>query len=177
MTNITKETILTQEYVKSLLDYRDGFLYWKISRTRAVKVGMLAGTINPGKQGNRRKIGVYPFKKKLYASRIIYLWHFGWLPEFIDHKDRNPENNRIENLRPATKSQNSKNCTSVKNSSSIYLGVSFHKQHSKWQAKIYVNGRQVYLGIYINEKDAALAYNEAAIKYNGEFASLNIVTL
>lgn len=167
---------LTQELVKELFDYRDGFLYWKISRTVRIKVGDLAGTENPGKQGKRRKIGIYPFNKKFYASHIIYIYHHGELPEFIDHKDRNPENNIIENLRKATKSQNSKNCTSVKNSSSKYLGVSYHKQSGKWQAKGTLEGKPKYLGLYVLEKDAAVAYNEFAKIHYGEFANLNIIT-
>lgn len=173
MANIEKENLLTQEYVKELFDYRDGFLYWKVSRTVAVKVGMLAGTENPGKYGKRRKIGVYPFKKKIYASRIIFLWHYGWMPEFIDHEDGDPENNLINNLRPATKRQNNTNCKSLKGSSSKYLGVSYLR--GKWQAKISFNYKQIYLGFYVNEIEAAKAYNVAAIKYHGEFANLNII--
>jgi len=165
---------LTQELVKSLFDYRDGFLYWKISRTVRIKVGDLAGTENPGKHGKRRKIGVYPFRP-LYASRLIYLWHYGELPDFIDHKDRNPENNKIENLRKATKSENCKNCNPVKNSSSKYLNVSYHKQNKKWQANGTLSGKKVYLGLYDLENDAAKAANEFAIKYYGDFANLNVI--
>lgn len=175
MANIAKESLLTQEYVKELFDYKDGFLYWKISRTAAVKVGMLAGTVNHGKQGNRRKIGVAPFSKKLYASRVIYLWHHGWLPDFIDHEDNNPENNLIGNLRPATRQQNSYNCSKVKGSSSRFLGVAFHKMTGKWQAKASMNGRPKYLGLYISEIDAAIAYNKHAKEYYGEFANINNV--
>lgn len=170
MTNIQ----LTQELVKELFEYRDGFLYWKVSRTVRIKIGDLAGTENPGKAGKRRKIGIYPFRP-LYASRLIYLWHYGWLPDFIDHEDRNTENNKIENLRPASRSQNAKNCTSVKNSSSKYLGVSFHKRTGKWQAKCTINGKPKYLGIYTLEDEAAHAYNEAVKLHYKEFANLNVI--
>lgn len=175
MANIQKELLLTQEYVKEIFDYKDGFLYWKISRTVAIKVGQLAGTENPGKYGKRRKIGVYPFKKKIYASRIIFLWHRGGLPEFIDHKDGNPENNLIDNLRPATKAQNNKNCKSAKNSSSIYLGVCFHKMTGRWGASIGLNYKKIHIGLFDDEKSAALAFNEKAKEIHGEFARLNVI--
>lgn len=176
MANIQKELLLTQEYIKEIFDYRDGFLYWKISRTVAIKVGQLAGTENLGKDGiGRRKIGLYPFKKKLYASRIIYLWHHGRLPEFIDHKDRDPENNLIDNLRPATKAENCTNVKSAKNSSSKYLGVSWHKQSKRWTANGSLKGKRKYLGIYDTEIEAALAFNVHAKLHYGEFANLNII--
>jgi len=174
MANINKETLLTQEYVKELFDYKDGYLYWKVSRTVAVKAGMLAGTENDGKYGKRRKIGVYPFGK-LYASRLIYLWHHGWMPEFIDHEDTNPENNKIDNLRPATKRQNNTNCKSAKGSSSKYLGVSLHKKTGRWMASIGLGYKKIYLGLHDTEELAALAYNKEAKNINGEFAYINLI--
>ncbi len=93
---------------------------------------------------------------------------------FIDHKDHNGLNNQKENLRLATHSQNSMNTTAQKQSVSKYLGVSLSKKNP-WTAQIGFNGIQKYLGGFNNEIDAAKAYNEAAIKYHGEFANLNKV--
>ena len=59
--------------------------------------------------------------------------------------------------------------------SSKYKGVSFHKKDSKWWSTIIVNKKQIYLGRYDEEKDAAKAYNKAALKYFGEHAYLNKV--
>jgi hypothetical protein len=90
----------------------------------------------------------------------------------VDHKDGDGLNNQSENLREATKSQNAAN-SRKRNGSSIYKGVSYKESSDKWQAKICVNYKQIYLGLHENEVDAALAYDSAAMKYFGEFARLN----
>lgn len=174
MANIN-ERLLTKELIRELFEYKDGFLYWKIRRTNAINVGDKAGTENPGKYGKRRKIGIGKLGK-FYASRLIYLYHNSIIPDIIDHIDGNPENNLIENLRPATKRQNNVNCRSSIGSSSKYLGVSFHKKTKKWQAKCSVNGKGKYLGIFKTEEEAAECYNKNAIIYYGEFANLNIIS-
>lgn len=93
----------------------------------------------------------------------------------VDHQDRNTLNNQRNNLRVATRSQNTSNKTSAKNSSSIFVGVGWHKGHEKWQAKIWKTDKRHHLGYFENEIDAALAYNNAARKLHGEFANLNII--
>jgi hypothetical protein len=54
-----------------------------------------------------------------------------------------------------------------------YKGVYFNKRDSNWRARIQLNKKEIHIGCYINIKDAARAYNEAALKYHGEFANLN----
>ena len=92
--------------------------------------------------------------------------------KFIDHKDGNGLNNQKYNLRTCTQAENGRNRHCVNNSSG-YLGVC--KKGKKWYAQIKVNKKNIYLGIFKDKKDAAKAYNEAAIKYNGEFARPNII--
>lgn len=92
-----------------------------------------------------------------------------------DHINRNKLDNRKENLRSCTSSENNKNTTSRKGSTSKYLGVSSYKRSNKWKSNIWICGKSKHLGYYISEKEAALAYNEAALKYHGKFANLNIV--
>lgn len=91
----------------------------------------------------------------------------------VDHINHNSLDNRKINLRVCKQSDNCKNKTSHKNSSSKYLGVYFNKNSNKWQSQICTNKKIIYLGIYLIEEDAAKAYNEAALKYHGEFANLN----
>ena len=91
----------------------------------------------------------------------------------IDHKDQNPLNNRKNNLRKCTNAQNSRNSKIPKNNKSGYKGVSWHKASCKWRAQIGYNYKCIPLGLYHCKDEAAKAYNEAAIKYFGEFASLN----
>jgi hypothetical protein len=93
----------------------------------------------------------------------------------VDHINHNGLDNRKANIRPATRAQNNFNrlIAKGKNSSSKYKGVSWKKDRKKWRARIHVNGRYKFLGYFKEEKQAAKAYDEAAKKYHGEFASLN----
>jgi hypothetical protein len=59
------------------------------------------------------------------------------------------------------------------NNSSGYKGVSFNNSSKKWRAQIWLNSKSYHLGLFIDPIDAARAYNEAALKYHGEFAHLN----
>jgi len=92
----------------------------------------------------------------------------------VDHIDGNGLNNQKTNLRPATTSQNSMNMKKGrgKNSSS-FKGVSWNSKHEFWYAAIAVDGKDIYLGIYESEEDAAHVYDYAARIYFGEFARLN----
>lgn len=91
----------------------------------------------------------------------------------IDHKNRNGLDNRRENLRICTSCENQRNRRGRVNSNSLYKGVWFSKQKSAWIAEIKMNGVKKHLGIFSDESIAAKAYDDAAIKYFGEFANLN----
>jgi hypothetical protein len=91
----------------------------------------------------------------------------------VDHKDRDGLNNQKCNLRCCTRSENL--CNMVRCNPSGYKGVSLHHRKKKWVAKIQINGKQIYLGIFDNKEDAALAYDRGAIKYHKEFGRLNFV--
>jgi hypothetical protein len=96
--------------------------------------------------------------------------------EVPDHINRNGIDNRKLNLRPATQFQNRYNHSSRSNNTSGYVGVCWDKQRKKWRARMVINKKELCLGHYKDKKEAALAYNEAAKKYHGEFAVLNEVT-
>jgi hypothetical protein len=93
-----------------------------------------------------------------------------------DHANGNGLDNRRQNLREATASQNHANQGKVrgyagKPTASRYKGVTRHG--SRWSARIVVNGRQRRLGCYLNETDAARAYDRAAREAWGSFARCN----
>ena len=158
----------TQEELKELFDYRDGWLYWKIKRGK-IRVGDRAGGICD----NRVLITYY--RKKYKAHRLIFLHRHGYLPEYIDHINRDSLDNRIENLRPCTKAQNSMNGRVKRGSTSRFTGVSaaHHNKTNPWIAGIKLNQKRTNLGYFATEEAAARAYDAAAKEMFGEFASLN----
>ena len=93
----------------------------------------------------------------------------------VDHINHNGLDNRKANLRPATQAQNNYNRVIIKrkDSSSKYKGVTWKKENKKWLAQIHFKGEYIFLGYFKEEKQAAKAYDKAAKKYHGEFASLN----
>lgn len=91
-------------------------------------------------------------------------------PDQIDHKDRNPRNNLLSNLRPATHAQNRMNCKISSNNTSGYPGVIWDKKAQKWRAQIRVNRKLIHLGLFDDPKEAYAAYCKAARKYFDEFA-------
>lgn len=93
----------------------------------------------------------------------------------IDHINRDRLDNRKENLRIATRSQNNMNSKIPVNNTSGFKGVSWHKQNKKWYARISVNRKVHRLGFFSDKMEAVKKYDQAMIKYFGEFALPNYV--
>lgn len=91
----------------------------------------------------------------------------------VDHANHNTLDNRRCNLRKCSRSQNNRNKSPHKESSSKYLGVSLDKSRNKWKANIYLNNKCVFLGRFEQEEDAALAYDNIAKIEFKEYANLN----
>lgn len=88
----------------------------------------------------------------------------------VDHRDRDGLNCQRENLRLSTQSQNAANSRKHIHATSRLKGTYFHKAARKWMAKIRVNWKYIYLGLYLTEEEAHEAYYKAAKQYFGEFA-------
>lgn len=91
----------------------------------------------------------------------------------VDHRFGNKLDNRRENLRFSTVSQNGANAKKQAGRSSIYKGVCWDKSRGQWHAMIKVNYKSINLGNFDSEADGAKAYNAAALKHFGEFARIN----
>jgi len=115
-------------------------------------------------------------KRKQYhfisMARVIMRARLG---QQVDHISGGTLDNRKANLRLCTAAENSYNQKPVLGGSSRYKGVTWNIQHRKWHVRIGYEGRRVHLGYFVDEDDAASAYNRAAVKYFGEFARLNAV--
>ena len=111
-----------------------------------------------------------PWKNDTIRMHCQILRYFGG----IDHVNHDGLDNRKSNLRPATITQNLQNARKRKGTSSQYKGVYWDTQTNKWKARIHVDKKRLHLGYYIEETDAARAYDEAAKKYFKEFASTNL---
>jgi hypothetical protein len=154
--------MLCQTTLNELFSYKDGALYWKIDVASAVKAGSKAGYINNHYQKIKIKGKYY------YAHRLIFAMFNGYAPKFIDHIDGNPENNLIENLRPANLQQNNCNAKIRKDNLSGAKGVTWHK--NKWNVRVGVGGKRKHIGSFEEFELAELVATMAREKYHGLFA-------
>jgi len=157
-------SIVTQEAVRELLEYQeDGFLIWKVSYCNKIRVGSIAGTTKPGTHGYH---SIRVLGETYLLHQIIYLWHHGYIPEYIDHEDRIKINNRIDNLRDISNSRNMQNAGISKNNTSGVTGVSWYPHKSKWRAFIKIDYKLVTIGYYTDYVDAVKARYAKELEFN-----------
>lgn len=160
---------LTKEVVESLLDYDPdtGVFKWKID-AKTNNPGCVAG----GPKINGIRIGI--FGKRYLAHRLAWLITYGkWPDGILDHKNGNPFDNRISNIREATYQQNMFNKSPGRNNTTGVAGVYFNRKRGKWVAQIRINGKPTYLGGFDSIQEASAVHKEASIKYHGEFSFYN----
>ena len=97
------DQIISQEYLREIFDYKDGQLIWKLPRSK-IQVGQKTGHLNFHGYLNTKLDG-----KNYRTHRLIFMWHYGYLPKQIDHINGIKDDNRIENLREVSDSENSYN--------------------------------------------------------------------
>jgi hypothetical protein len=158
---------MNQQDVTDCFEYRDGYLYWK-------------GVSHPNKQhmmnkpaGSIHKTGYRHITwrgKVQKAHRLIFMLHYNYLPPEIDHINGDRADNRIENLRPATRSENQCNRNALASNTSGYPGVSWHKASKAWLVRVMKNGKTVVQKYFKDLELAGLVATEARSLYHGAYA-------
>jgi hypothetical protein len=162
---------LTAERLRELLEYdpETGEFRWLRHRARGARAGSPAGYINA--VGYR----VIMLSQRAYhAHRLAWLYMAGeWPRGDLDHINGDRADNRRSNLRLADRTQNNANARRRSDNTSGHKGVSRHGQCNRWQARIRVRGRTIYLGLHKTQEAAAAAYDAAAREHFGEYARLS----
>lgn len=160
--NVTHEQLISPVYYEEISG-----LFFRSSSKGGVSVGSLAGGLHANGY-----LMMNIAKRKVLAHRMTWLWCYGWLPECeIDHINGNKLDNRISNLRLASRCENQMNVPITSANTSGIKGVCYNKSAGKWQAQIQANNKRFYLGLFSSKDDAALAYLSAEKKLHGDFAA------
>lgn len=153
------------ENITDVLGYRDGDLFWKKSHKKHL-VGAVAGTV---KRSGYRLVQVSG--KLILAHRIVWAIHHGKFPDLsVDHINQDKDDNRIENLRLATVSQQQMNMAPTSSNKSGLRGVFWKRDKKKWEVTLYKDGVAHYGGRYGKIEDAKKAQERMRSDLFGDFA-------
>jgi hypothetical protein len=150
-------------YLKEILHYdpETGIFKWLVHKGSRALVGAIAGTIKPNGY-----LHINIDRKTYLNHRLAWLYvHSTWPQYEIDHIDGDKINNRLANLRDATRKQNAENQKLLIINTSGYRGVSWSKREKKWRAELKNDGKKMHLGYYEKLEDAALAARKAREKF------------
>ena len=157
--------MINQDKLHQMFTYHDsGILIHRYTVKGGKQAGSTAGS--PHNAGYRQ---ITIDRKKYLIHRLVWLYHYGEMPTQIDHINGNRSDNRIENLRECSYSQNHGNKRMNRNNTSGYKGVFLDKRDGFWM--VYV--AHEYKGRYKTIQEAADAYDKFAKKHYGEFALTN----
>ena len=158
---------LTVDLLNELFTYdrETGKLYWKSAR-QGVTVGKEAGALD--KEG----YSILRMNYKRYRThRVVFLMHKGYLPVVLDHIDGDRANNRLDNLRPASLSQNQYNRKLNKNNKSGFKGVTYNSRSKMFYASIKHQTQRIFLGSYNTPEEADAVVRAAREELHGNFAN------
>lgn len=152
---------LTQKRVRELVEYNPDTGLFKSKKTGR-EIGF---QINA-----HGYVGLWLDGRNVLAHRAAWLYVHGVAPETIDHINGRVTDNRIANLRAASRSQNRANSAINRNNKSGAKGIFPSRTGKRWRARITVNRRTIHLGTFATKEGANAAYMAAAVQHYGEFA-------
>ncbi|EBW7358876.1 HNH endonuclease [Salmonella enterica subsp. enterica serovar Ibadan] len=160
--------------LRQMIYYEDGNLYWYPQYHKYRRTEKPIGSVN--KDGYRRtRITIDKVHRDYQIHRLVWwLINDEW-PDYLDHLNNNRLDNRIENLRTATKQQNAFNRRPKYNNPLGLLGVEKQRNSKLYKVRIYVDGNNVEFTGYKTKEAAALARDLASIIFFGDFANFNIL--
>lgn len=179
---MTKQILPTPEELRQLLRYEPetGKLFWK-ERPREMftrdRLHLSWNSKNAGKEAftasNRGYRVGRIFDVMQQGHRVVWAVYYGeWPDALVDHINGNKSDNRIDNLRAATKSENGMNRGATRANLVGLKGASWNEKYGKWESRIKAEGRAVFLGYFDTPEEAHAAYASAVTKYHGEFARI-----
>lgn len=157
--------MITQDRLKELFYYReDG----QLIRTKTIS-NQVKGTCL-GYVGAKGYIECVVDYGRYQLHQLVFLYHYGYIPGKIDHRDTNPSNNRISNLRVCTVQENGANRRIGINNTSGVKGLIYHRERNYWEARINLAGKRyskVFKGL---EKENAVEWLQAKrLELHGEY--------
>jgi len=142
-------------------DPETGIFTWRVDKTR-VSIGDKAGRINTS---GHRQIGIN--NRRYLAHRLAWWICWGEWPEFmLDHINRNPDDNRIQNLRPSNSSLNNQNTNLKRNNVSGHKGVYWDTRNKCWRAYIRIKRKGIHLGSFHDKEEAIIARKNAEQRWH-----------
>lgn len=147
-----------------------GKLYWKEGHP-----GCMAGKEAGGMRSDNQCARVSLDRTRFKVHRLIWFYVHGAWPREIDHIDRNPANNSINNLRVASRGQNMQNSKTLSTNRAGLKGAHFKKDRQNFVSRICLNGKQMHLGCFDTAEEAHAAYCAAARQHFGEFFNDGVV--
>lgn len=160
--------MLTQERLKECLSYDPGSGdFAALVDRRLYKAGDVFRTVNSSGYIRIRIDGVY-----YYAHRLAWMYvHGEWPPADVDHINGDRADNRMCNLRLATRKENLQNRSASRSSATKVKGVDYHAGMRKYRVRIRSEGKRFTVGYFDSVEEAAIAYEKAAAELHGEFAA------
>lgn len=156
----------TLDRLRELLDYdpATGIFRWRVDRSPKTRAGMIAGAVTP-----HGYITITVDWVAFFAHQLAWLYVYGEAANQVDHKNGSRSDNRIDNLRPSSQTQNRANSKRIsRRKYDLPKGVV--PCGKRFQAQIYFRSKRTVIGYFDSPEEASTAYQVMAEVIFGEFA-------